>query len=205
MRRRLYYTDKQITKNLYTTGSEWQTEDGVEYIGSYHTYITSETYTQSDWNEATSKKLVKYEQANQNVVQYQKLKNIALKFETPQSSIVRITNQDRLNGFITRYIAKKYNETKIIETDKLQFDKWLENKIDQNIWQIIPVYWKITGALETQIKGNVTTLGVREYNTKTVTELQSVISGISSFLNNPIQYYTDLEFNVPRDINNLDS
>ena len=78
MRRRLYYTDKQITKNLYTTGSEWQTEDGVEYIGSYHTYITSETYTQSDWNEATSKKLVKYEQANQNVVQYQKLKNIAL-------------------------------------------------------------------------------------------------------------------------------
>lgn len=205
MRRRLYYTDKQITKNLYTTGSEWQTEDGVEYIGSYHTYITSETYTQSDWNEATSKKLVKYEQANQNVVQYQKLKNIALKFETPQPSIVRITNQDRLNGFITRYIAKKYNETKIIETDKLQFDKWLENKIDQNIWQIIPVYWKITGALETQIKGNVTTLGVREYNTKTVTELQSVISGISSFLNNPIQYYTDLEFNVPRDINNLDS
>ena len=205
MRRRLYYTDKQITKNLYTTGSEWQTEDGVEYIGSYHTYITNETYTQSDWNEATSKKLVKYEQANQNVVQYQKLKNIALKFETPQSSIVRITNQDRLNGFITRYIAKKYNETKIIETDKLQFDKWLENKIDQNIWQIIPVYWKITGALETQIKGNVTTLGVREYNTKTVTELQSVISGISSFLNNPIQYYTDLEFNVPRDINNLDS
>ena len=205
MRRRLYYTDKQITKNLYTTGSEWQTEDGVEYIGSYHTYITSETYTQSDWNEATSKKLVKYEQANQNVVQYQKLKNIALKFETPQPSIVRITNQDRLNGFITRYIAKKYNETKIIETDKLQFDKWLENKIDQNIWQIIPVYWKITGALETQIKGNVTTLGVREYNTKTVTELQSVISGISSFLYNPIQYYTDLEFNVPRDINNLDS
>lgn len=205
MRRRLYYTDKQITKNLYTTGSEWQTEDGVEYIGSYHTYITSETYTQSDWNEATSKKLVKYEQANQNVVRYQKLKNIALKFETPQPSIVRITNQDRLNGFITRYIAKKYNETKIIETDKLQFDKWLENKIDQNIWQIIPVYWKITGALETQIKGNVTTLGVREYNTKTVTELQSVISGISSFLNNPIQYYTDLEFNVPRDINNLDS
>ena len=205
MRRRLYYTDKQITKNLYTTGSEWQTEDGVEYIGSYHTYITSETYTQSDWNEATSKKLVKYEQANQNVVQYQKLKNIALKFETPQPSIVRITNQDRLNGFITRYIAKKYNETKIIETDKLQFDKWLENKIDQNIWQIIPVYWKITGALEAQIKGNVTTLGVREYNTKTVTELQSVISGISSFLNNPIQYYTDLEFNVPRDINNLDS
>ena len=205
MRRRLYYTDKQITKNLYTTGSEWQTEDGVEYIGSYHTYITNETYTQSDWNEATSKKLVKYEQANQNVVRYQKLKNIALKFETPQPSIVRITNQDRLNGFITRYIAKKYNETKIIETDKLQFDKWLENKIDQNIWQIIPVYWKITGALETQIKGNVTTLGVREYNTKTVTELQSVISGISSFLNNPIQYYTDLEFNVPRDINNLDS
>lgn len=205
MRRRLYYTDKQITKNLYTTGAEWQTEDGVEYIGPYHTYITDEVYTQSEWNETTSKKLVKYEQVDQNIIQYQKLKNITLKYETPQPSIVRITNQDRLNGFVTRYIAKKYNETKIIEIDKMQFDKWLENKIDQNIWQIIPIYWKITGDIETRINGNVTIVGVREHNIKTVSNLETTMPGISSFLNNPIQYYTDSEFNVPRDINGLDS
>jgi hypothetical protein len=201
MRRRLYYTDRQIVKNLYTTGSEWQTTDGKEYIGPYHTYITGEVFTQPDWNETTSKELIKFEVKDQNVLNYQSLKNIQVKYETPQPAIIQVTNLDRTNGFITRYIAKKYNETKIIEIDKLQFDKWLENKIDQNIWQIIPVYWKISGPLTTQIKGAVTTLGVREQNTKTVIDLESRIPGISMFLNNPIQYYTDTEFVVPRDIN----
>jgi hypothetical protein len=201
MRRRLYYTDRQIVKNLYTTGSEWQTTDGKEYIGPYHTYITGEVFTQPDWNETTSKELIKFEVKDQNVLNYQSLKNIQVKYETPQPAIIQVTNLDRTNGFITRYIAKKYNETKIIEIDKLQFDKWLENKIDQNVWQIIPVYWKISGPLTTQIKGVVTTLGVREHNTKTVIELESRMPGISMFLNNPIQYYTDTEFVVPRDIN----
>jgi len=201
MRRRLYYTDRQIVKNLYTTGSEWQTTDGKEYVGPYHTYITGEVFTQPDWNETTSKELIKFEVKDQNVLNYQSLKNIQVKYETPQPAIIQVTNLDRTNGFITRYIAKKYNETKIIEIDKLQFDKWLENKIDQNVWQIIPVYWKISGPLTTQIKGAVTTLGVREQNTKTVIDLESRMPGISMFLNNPIQYYTDTEFVVPRDIN----
>lgn len=201
MRRRLYYTDKQIVKNLYTTGSEWQTTDGNEYIGPYHTYITGEVYTQSDWNETTSKALVKFEKKNQSVLDYQTIKNIQVKFETPTPAIIQVTNTERTAGYLTRYIAKKYNETKIIEVDKMQFDKWLENKIDQNVWQIIPVYWKIKGPLATQIKGAVITLGVREQNTKTVIDLESRMPGISNYLNNPIQYYTDSEFIIPRDIN----
>ena len=83
----------------------------------------------------------------------------------------------------------------------MQFDKWLENKIDQNIWQIIPVYWKITGPLTSQTKNGVTITGVRESNTKTVIELETRMPGISSFLKNPTQYYTDSDFVVPRDIN----
>lgn len=201
MRRRLYYTDTQITKNLYTTGSEWQTTDGKEYIGPYHTYITDEVYTESEWNETKSKQLVKFKPANQTILRYQELKSINTKFETVTPAFVQITNQDRTNGFVTRYIAKKYNETKIIETDKMQFDKWLENKIDQNIWQIIPVYWKITGSLTSQTKNGVTITGVRESNTKTVIELETRMPGISSFLKNPTQYYTDSDFVVPRDIN----
>lgn len=201
MRRRLYYTDTQITKNLYTTGSEWQTIDGKEYIGPYHTYITDEVYTESEWNETKSKQLVKFKPANQTILRYQELKSINTKFETVTPAFVQITNQDRTNGFVTRYIAKKYNETKIIETDKMQFDKWLENKIDQNVWQIIPVYWKITGPLTSQTKNGVTVTGVQESNIKTVTELETRMPGISSFLKNPTQYFTDSDFVVPRDIN----
>jgi hypothetical protein len=201
MRRRLYYTDKQIVKNLYTTGSEWQTTDGKEYVGPYHTYITGEVFTEPDWNEIKSKPLEKFEVKDQNIINYQMIKDIQVKFETPIPAIIQVTNQERTSGFKTRYIAKKYNETKIIEVDKLQFNKWLENKIDQNVWQMIPVYWKISGPLTTQTKGAVTTLGVREQNTKTVIELESRMPGISMFLNNSIQYYTDNEFVVPKDIN----
>jgi hypothetical protein len=182
-------------------GSEWQTADGQEYVGAYHTYVTGETYTESDWNASKSKKLVEFKNASQTTRKYQELKSINTKFETLTPAVVFITNQDRINGFITRYVAKKYNETKIIETDKLQFDKWLENKIDQNIWQIIPVSWKISGPLTSQTKNGVTVLGVQESNTKTVNDLETRMPGITSFLKNPAQYYTDSDFVVPRDIN----
>ena len=201
MRRRLYYTDTQITKNLYTTGSEWQTTDGKEYIGPYHSYVTGEVYTEPDWNETKSKQLVEFKPTNNIILKYQELKTINTKFETVTPALVQISNQDRLNGFITRYIAKKYNETKIIETDKLQFDKWLENKIDQNIWQIVSIQWKITGPLTSQIKDGVTITGVQEANTKAVIELEIKMPGIVNFLKNTTQYYTDSDFIVPRDIN----
>ena len=44
MRNRLHYTPNQITLNLYTTGSQWMTDDGVEFIGPYHTYTTGEIF-----------------------------------------------------------------------------------------------------------------------------------------------------------------
>ena len=59
-RLRLHYTPNQITKALYTTGSEWQTESGTEYIGLYHTYTTGEVYSESEWNSKTSIKLIEY-------------------------------------------------------------------------------------------------------------------------------------------------
>ena len=106
MRRRLYYTDNQITKNLYTMGSEWQTADGQEYVGAYHTYVTGETYTEPDWNASKSKKLFEFKNASQTTRKYQELKSINTKFETLTPAVVFITNQDRINGFITRYVAK---------------------------------------------------------------------------------------------------
>jgi len=201
MRRRLYYTDKQIVKNLHTTGSEWQTTEGNEYIGLYHTYVTGEVFTEPEWNETKSKPLVKFEVKDQNVIKYQAVNNVQVKFETPTPAIIQVTNEERTSGYKTRYIANKYNEPTLFEVDKLQFDKWLENKIDQNVWQVIPVHWKISGPLTTQIQGAVTIVGVREQNTKTIIDLESRIPGISKLLNNPIQYYTDVEFIVPRDIN----
>ena len=60
MRLKLYYTADEITSNLYTSGSQFMTEDNVEYRGTYHSYITGEVYTGSTWNAKTSKKLITF-------------------------------------------------------------------------------------------------------------------------------------------------
>ena len=61
MRQKAYYTVDEITNNLYTAGSAWMDESGVEYIGLYHQYSTGETYTQPIWSYNNSVKLIKYE------------------------------------------------------------------------------------------------------------------------------------------------
>ena len=58
MRQKVYYSADELVTNLHTTGSQWMTENGVEYQGSYHEYITGEVYTQSTWKPTLSKKLV---------------------------------------------------------------------------------------------------------------------------------------------------
>ena len=54
-RRKIYYPEGQIQKGLYTEGLEWMLEDGTEYIGDYHKYITGEVYTKSAFVKNVSK------------------------------------------------------------------------------------------------------------------------------------------------------
>ena len=70
-RRKLYYPDNQIEKNLYTKGKEWMTlEDWKEYIGPYHRYVTGEVFTEGDWNQFASKKLVRYRNRSESYFKY---------------------------------------------------------------------------------------------------------------------------------------
>jgi len=43
--------------------------------------------------------------------------------------------------------------------------------------------------------------GVIELNTKEIQRMEQTLPGISKKLTNPLQYYTDTDFVVPRDIN----
>ena len=77
-RLRLHYTPNQITKALYTTGSEWQTETGIEYIGPYHTYTTGEIYSEPEWNSQKSIKLMPILRESKPVAAYKQLKSITI-------------------------------------------------------------------------------------------------------------------------------
>lgn len=201
MRKRLHYTPNQITFNLYTTGSQWMTEDGVEFLGPYHTYTTGEIYSQSKWNEKTSKKLVPLVLESTDNYVYKQLKTIQTKFDTPQSTQPIITIQARNTGFITRYFLKKSNESIITEVDESQYDKWGIQKIDSNIWNATQITWYITGNLHDELQHGVLVQGVIEKNLQEIQRAEIEVPGISLVLTNPVQYYSDTDFVVPKDIN----
>jgi hypothetical protein len=187
---KLKYDLADIKTDLYTFGKEWTTEDGQEYIGLYHQYVsTGEIYSGANWDKNISKKLIKfYENSDVNV--YKKLQQIKVEFREPFSERVIITDEDRKQGFFTRYFLKKFNEMQIIEISKKQYDSYQNKKIDNNAYTAASLKWYITG--------NAAVLNARSIQTasKQIPQLQSV-------LNDVLQFYTDTDYNVPADINGL--
>ena len=62
-RKKIYYPDAQIEKNLYTRGKEWMFIDSwQEYIGYYHRYSNGEVYTEREWDPKRSRRLVVYKE-----------------------------------------------------------------------------------------------------------------------------------------------
>jgi hypothetical protein len=65
--------------------------------------------------------------------------------------------------------------------------------------------WQITGPLTTETKNGATVLSVAAQNIQTIQTAQLTMPEISALLQNPTQYYTDIDFVAPKDINGLDS
>jgi hypothetical protein len=177
------------------------TEDGVEFLGPYHTYTTGEIYSQSKWNPKTSKKLVPFVLESTDNYIYKQLKTIQTKFDTPQSTQPIITIQARNTGFITRYFLKKANEYIINEVDESQYNKWGIQQIDSNIWNATQLTWYITGNLHDEYLHGVLVPGVIEKNLQEIQRAETEVPGIALVLTNPVQYYSDTDFVIPKDIN----
>jgi hypothetical protein len=201
MRQRLHYTPNQITTNLYTSGSEWMTADGIEYIGLYHTYTTNETFTQAMWDLQRSKQLIPFVTKNSLVDQFKKLKTIETKFDQPKIHIPIITQQDRKLGSITRYFLKKINDQNILEVNLEQFDALSSGKLDINLYIATSIEWAITGPFDNTYANGTTILGVKNKNYKALIEAEKTLPGIITKLSNLIEYYSDTDFTVPKDIN----
>lgn len=203
LRKRIYYSDNEITDNLYTSGLEWMLqENNTEYIGLYHQYLTGEVFTQATWNPSLSQKLIPYETKDSKTYIYAELKpDIVTKYINANSAYPVITDIDRKNGFIYRYFIKRYDHkfaTEILEAD---YQKWLNFDIDPILYQAIKVKWIITGPKQTIDIGGIKTIGVYEQNLETIKMLEQTTPGISATLSNPLQYYTDTDFIAPADIN----
>ncbi len=60
-RKKIYYPDEQIQKNLFTEGREYMfLDDWLEFTGYYHKYSTGEVYTEKEWDAQKSKRLIRF-------------------------------------------------------------------------------------------------------------------------------------------------
>ena len=206
-RLKLYYPVDEITPNLFTQGKEFMTEDNIEYIGSYHRYITGEIYTEAKWNVRKSKRLIKYvETTTKQTYVYDILKpNLSLKYIQPTAHSVIVTKSDIRNGYITRYFIKKINNETIIEINRTQYDAWSQDVIEKKMYVATSLTWYISGAIEDTTSGVVNIPGVITKNQKQVKYANRNLIGLSSKLTNFTEYYTDNDYSIPVDINGLDS
>jgi len=206
-RLKLYYPVDEITPNLYTQGKEFMTEDNVEYIGSYHRYITGEIYTKSVWDVKKSKRLIEYvETVTKPEFVYDTLNpNLTLKYIQPKTHSVTVNKTDIRNGYITRYFIKRVNDENIIEINQLQYTAWTQDVIEKKMHIAIQLIWYISGEIEDTFDGIVKKSGVVTNNQKQVTYASKTLPGISNILTDFTQFYTDNDYSTPVDINGLDS
>ena len=206
---KVYYTEDETTKNLFTSGAEWMTVDKTEYIGAYHRYTTGEVYTKAAWNPQTSVKLIPYIapdsliKKNETYINLQP--NIALRKKLPIETPIIITINDIRNKFIFRYFLKKINDSKIIEVNQSQFSDWQSNNIDRVIYSGVDTIWFISGDIEDKIDGTVKIPGVISRNQQNLDIASKTIPELKMHLSDLLQYYTDSDFIIPVDINGLDS
>ena len=96
---------------------------------------------------------------------------------------------------------KKTNEYVITEIDESQYDKWVIQEIDSYMWTAKKITWYITGNLHDAMQNGVLAPGVIEKNFQEIRKAEIELPGISLILTNPIQYYSDSDFVIPKDIN----
>lgn len=206
-RLKLYYPADEITNNLYTTGMEYMTLEGVEYLGALHRYITNETYTESSWNARLSQKLIAYvdpKTSGDNT--YKMLKpGVRVTYSMPYGITPQPTKLDLVAGKMIRYFIKRKNDVNILEVNLLQYSNWVSNIIDKKMYDGVEIKWYISGPINDHHEHGVMVSGVITNNVKQQSFAARIIPELSYRLSNPLELYTDTDFLTPVDINGLDS
>ena len=148
-RQRIYYPKGAQQQGLYTSGQEWMSEDGMEWVGQYHVYTnTGEVFTQPEYIKGKSVKLVRFQNLTNASInrtfQYKKKKEIddyEPALVTPDPSYPIPTQEDYDTGYIVRYFLSKKGSQIIFEVNKKGFSFKNPN------YHRVDLKWKISGPL----------------------------------------------------------
>jgi hypothetical protein len=85
--------------------------------------------------------------------------------------------------------------------DSTQYTSLQTREIDNNIYSGVQIKWTITGPMQDTFQNGVLTKGVVTKNIEAMRTVETKFPEIFDVLTNPIQYYSDTDFLVPKDIN----
>ena len=202
MRQKEYYSEDEIVKNQYTTGKEYMTKGRVEYIGLYHKYITGEVYTLGDWNSKKSISLIPYEEESEDIKIYKSNKpKIKTRYSTPAIFYPSPTVDDINKKSITRHILKNVSTNQLIEINSSTVKDYQKKKIDNNLYQLETIEWKIAGVLNTVTVNGISKIGVVEQNIETIRNKSKTMPELLQYFKSYSEFYTDTTYEVPENIN----
>jgi|11BtaG_2_1085332.scaffolds.fasta_scaffold02153_7 hypothetical protein len=202
MRKKEYYNKEEIVENQYTTGKEYMTKNRVEYTGLYHKYITGEVYTLATFNANKSIPLITYQEESADIKLYKANKSkIKTKYNTPNILYPSPTADDIKKKRMTRYVLKNVSTNQIFETNLQTVKNYQKKKIDNNLYQLETIEWKITGPLNTTTINGITQIGVIEENIETIRNKTKKMSGLLQYFKLYSEFYTDTTYEIPENIN----
>lgn len=157
------------------------TEDGKEYIGSFHTYTTGEVFTQASYIQNVSKKLIPYKDVTQQQVKevfdYDKLpkKEQLSEHFFPSYSKATPVETDYLKGFVNRYYVRSMLNGIIMETSVKDY-----SKVKPENFEKVTITWKLTGP----INDTPSEPGVEDTNRRLVNLAERQVKGIVNYIKN---------------------
>ena len=208
-RKKIYYPENQITRNLFTRGGEWMTlEDWKEYVGFYHQYTTGEVFTEKDWNPNKCKKLVPYKKREDSYFKYLDLKRYVIvnnekkriigatdfaKYQAPRAVKRPPDEIEQTDGIMNRYFVYKRNEKNrlFFEIGKDQARNFnVENEgINQYLYGLVEIPWKIDGPeFDVRKDGLLVTPGIVETNQRIVDRFSKKFPILKTILTNPREH-----------------
>lgn len=208
-RKKIYYPDSQITKNLFTSGKEWMyLKDWKEYIGYYHQYSNGEVFTEREWDPNRSEVLVKYKERQESYFRYLDVKRYGIflneKYELigPQKhfaysaprAVKRLpTDAEMEDGLMERYFVYKRNEPNrvMIEVDSKQTQNFDRDNtgINQYLYGLVKIPWKISGPERDIYEGNMIKIsGVIDTNQRIIEKYSKKFPILKQLLNNPREH-----------------
>jgi len=208
-RKKIYYPESQIEKNLYTGGKEWMyLKDWTEYKGYYHRYTNGEVFTEREWDPNRSEVLVPFKEKKESYFKYLDIKQYSLfqgqKYEnigpqkfyayTAPRAVKRLpTDIETKNGFMERIFVYKRNERNrvMFEVDAKQIENFEQDNtgINQYLYGYVKIPWKLDGP-ERDIFDGITlkTPGVIDTNQRIVERFSKKFPILRSILINPREH-----------------